>query len=740
MERFRSHAQNVSLFAFGVVAALAQILLLRALLSEFGGNELLVGMGVFFWLALGGLFSALFGFFSEHPASRLVGPLFSLTPPAVLVGLFIIRHLSDFFRVPPGAASPPEVWLIAAFLGLLPASVCLGGLFSLFVQFLKSSFGEALRRAALYEALGSAFGGLAFGSLLVHVLGEPGVLAVLSASAFAAMWTAFSGGDASSGKPAVFFWAIPAFCPLLLFPLATPTDPPGSIRLRLENRLGTFTATDQAVYHGRSPVSFPDETRLEESERLAVLLAGLHPSSDPVLVLGGSVRYAKMLAARLHRSVTHVQPNPDLERLEDAMEPGSAAPQGFVSIVADPVRFLASHPVPAFGLVLVSAPLPDSIVSGRWLSGRLFEKTKAVLLPRGLLLARFGEASNAISRPEADLLLSALEAAHPHFALCQTFSLERYGLVCTDGEIDLNPENLFARASSVGIRSEFAGESWLRDGLSESRREMLRDALAGARARGAGVNARLAPRAPFHGLLLALGRFHPRWLNASGTLFGVVRILTILLLVGFVSLSLWAARSGGVRLTSGLAVAATGAGGVLVELSVLSAFQIGHGELYAWLGVLVGAYLAGFGLGAHVAHRRTMLHGSLRKRVMRALSIAAGLQILSLPCLPILSGDVGSLGTFLSGVLAFVLLAALAAASGAVFQTAAMNAETTDNHRHARLAGWIRGLDHTSGSLAALFGGVFLIPLQGLWLTASLAAGISLPVLLAFFVRSRREG
>ena len=167
----RADGWRVTTILAGAITAGTQIVLLREVLCAFLGNELVIGIMLFDWLALTGI-----GVVLARVWTARLRP--SLIPSVVLGSLLVLPPLTLVgFRLLPLLVAPPgsmlEIWifLVGAVLVLSPVCLVSGAAFSLLVR--ASAVGGGVNSVGsvyAWEAIGSLAGGALFGVLLFDLV------------------------------------------------------------------------------------------------------------------------------------------------------------------------------------------------------------------------------------------------------------------------------------------------------------------------------------------------------------------------------------------------------------------------------------------------------------------------------------------------------------------------------------------------------------------------------------------
>lgn len=712
---------GISFALFGAMATLLQIVLLRALLGRFGGNELLLGMGLFSWLIISGASSLAVGLADKgiRNPSRLVALLFALFPLGPILGLWLIRHGPTLIGIHPSMAAGPLQALSIAFLVNLPAGILLGALFILFIRAGKARFGEVLRKVTAWEAIGAAAGGLLAGTLLIDQLKSGGLLGIVAACSWlnCLIWTLGpSQGSEDERLPTsrslslILGASILAICSMLFSDTSNLLPVAGEKTAGLENRFGIFGAyqrLDQtSIFAGSRPLV--DCNDWEARDELTALVGGLGLFDKDVFLLEGPHAAAQDLLRLPSIKVSHVHPNIDLVLMErEACQNPAPADRKVALVVEDPRRFVQKAPHAGMDVLVINGGLPGNISASRLMTQEFFTESAAVL-GQGFLLLGLGPVSNYISEPEANLLGSIKTAADDAFQSCRILPLDRFWLACTNGSMPEKTEELVANLKISGFSSAHATAEWLVDRLSGSRLQMLEAALAEDKNEARLPNRDLQPLAPLYVMTGWLGRFNSKILNFKVNQWIEPQIATGLFLVVILLLALMIGRQKRPTLAASLAIGIVAGGGISSEIVIMNAYQAGHGILFHRLGAMVAAYMFGLGLGAHLSERlRPRIALSLNRQIISVLAAGSALFFATSQACSLLTGRLPEIQALILSLILLILIAGLA---GATFQLATCHAKQAAGLAGSRAAGLMRATDHLVAALAALTVSLFLLP------------------------------
>lgn len=700
------------IFATGVVTLWGQVVLLRELLVAFYGRELVVLLALsalMLFTAAGALLGRRFGRAGDGGV-RVLFVVFAAVLPALLV---LLRALRVLLGGTPGADLPFGEQLLGLGLTLLPFGLLAGLLFQR-AAVLCVAGGASPGRAYAIESIGSLAGGLlATGLVAIGVQNAAGAL-LCSCVAVAAAWIP---GEARSR------WIGAAVVPLALLLGAglacsraadrwlTGLNLPGVLavddtpygRTAVAGRLGQVV-----VFHNGALASESQGTSAEEFVHLPALEC---PTPRRVLSLGGTVE------GLVREVLKHGPERVDLVELDrdavDLVRP--FLPQGdrealvdarVTRTVEDPRRFLGR--AGTYDLILSAAPEPGSGESNRFYTREFFALCRRHLAESGVLAFRLRSSENLWSNALAarnESVLKALRAAFPSvLVLPGTADL----VLASARPLQRDPAMLIGRWKARGVEARLTGPDYIAYLLTNDRLAKAEQTLARTRAP---ENTDARPACYPCTMLLWLSRFFPSLGNASPPLSlpWIWLAFPPVLLAAAAGL---ARRSEAAK--RALFVAAAGFSGMVLEGTLLLAYQTRCGALFQDLGALLMCFMGGLSLGAWCLDRLGSGRGS-------GLAIALLAAIVSIGCAWAVSGG-DSLGRGGTGLLLL--------ASGAIVGASFAWAGGSPRKDRSETVAALYAADLAGGCLGALLGGVLYLPFAGLPASAGLAALTGLVMVL----------
>jgi predicted membrane-bound spermidine synthase len=695
----------------GLVTLGAQVLLVRELWTAVWGSEALAGMAVAVWLAAAGLGSFLAGRAARSsPGARACYPAVLIALALALPGaILLLRWLPDPLIV-PGVG--PSIFYAALTLG---HAGLLGG--ALFPLTLRAVFGErgGSSAAVLYrwDMVGSVLGGgLLTVAVLACGLGTLRTALLVSCAALAlACWFLARRRASLAALPGVLALC---GCAAAFAGLDRATL---QWRYRAEEVVGVSeTAAGRTVLTSRegqrcvyiSGRFAGSGAAPERSEALAAIAAGECARPRRALLLGSALADVAPRLAEHGAAVTAIVPERLVAESREGVEYGLG--DGRAALRSGDEKY---------DLVVVDAGAPATFAGARLLTAECFASARRRLTPEGILAVALPAGVEHLTRPQARVAGGVWSALGEAFPRRRLWALPEVGLVMIGFAADARPASRAEVAERVAARklplialaperladrmmAQYVSTRLLPEIESAPRRpnrdahmRAVLDQMAADRVRLSG-GASEGFEMPPEGIWLVLG---------AGCALGLV-----LGIAGLV-------RRGGAPGAAAFGAGMVGAG---LEIVALIGYQVARGSLYAEVGLLLAAFMAGGALGAEL----------LRRRPISRRTPAIGLVLLAA-----VAGSSSALAAAgvegLAGGLLWLLLMLLAgAAVGATFAAAAA-------HPAEPRPGTVYALDLAGAAAGGLLA-VVAVPWAGLIPCAFAAAICAGLCTLGTLVRLRR--
>jgi len=764
----------VCLVPIGFTAAIAQIVLLRELMVVFYGNEISLGLMLaswLFWTAAGSSLAGRYTALGRSPRRSMAGIqvlIAAILPTTVLA----VRAAKGLLQTVPGEVLGPGAMLLTSFAALSPLCLFSGALFTVGSKLYATSTGAATTATAaatpattptsasaanatsansttptttpaddaagavyLWEAVGSAAGGLVAGLLLVrywssleiaclltvvNLLAACGLGLAARPLRYAAMGllVAIAAGLGLAGVPQ----RLEAFSQKRFWRgfqlVATRNSLYGSLAV-------VATEGSRTVYeNGVVLFNVPDPAAAEEAVHYALLE---HPSPRSLLLIGGGLNgsIAQALRHPTLERVDYVELDPAILELARDCFPGEwlalrADPRVHVH-VTDGRLFLKTTEL-TFDVIVVNLPEPQNAQLNRFFTVEFFREAARKLTPAGLLSFQLRSSENYMSAELAEFLRSinqTLRAVFPEVTAIPGDTIHFFA-ARQAGTLASGADQLLARLHARRLATSYVSEYFIPYRMAPGRMADLGAQLrTGPGAAPAPINRDFAPVAYYFDVALWSSQFNQGYRRLfaamAGAGFGAMAAafaaMLAALMVGGRFLTAGRRRT---QFAAGFSTAATGFAMIGLEMLLLLAFQAVYGYVYRQLAVVIAAFMAGMALGSWLALRRGA-RGMRVLAVTQVLAAAAPLVLLGL--IHALSRASGTLNLVASQIAFPALALASGMLGGFEFPVAS---------RMVQRPGRLYALDLAGSCLGAVLFSAWLVPVFGFFKTALLSAMVSL--------------
>lgn len=600
-------------------------MLLREAMGALGGSELAWGMVLGVWLGGMGLGASL-------GARRPVPPLLLPVLVALLgaVGVVLLRATPALLGRTPGEVGSTIralwVWVVA----VTPAAVAGGWAFAMMAGRLHSP--GAAGRAYGLESAGAVLGGLALTFLLAPI-GSVAALGVTAGLVGCA--------QLATGRR----WWIALAALVLGVGLAGPAElalaragwrwagHPGGLatsRNTRQQRLELSSGSPATVYaDGHLLAVLPDPYR---TSLRGHLLALLHPAPRRVLLMGtvpGDLD--RQLLRHPVERLDEVMEDPGLLDLLEGSRALSELPAGDAArrhlVMGDPLR-VVQHGGP-WDLIILADGDPVTLRQNRTRTIEFLQAAGDALAPEGVLVMRVGVGDTYLTGAGGRLL--AMLHATLRRALPEVRAIPGEEVWLLGGHmapaVELAPEVLAGRWHDRSLTDEVFTSEMLPLLLDPDRAAPLQRFLDTATA---GVNSTARPRAVLLAAALQEGRTEGTLLGWLGRVEGDLGPVAGGLALAWAA---WSLLAGARRRAPRFGVAAlVGLASMGWWLMLLAAWQATRGSVYAEVGALSAAFMAGLWAGSGWIARRPAPAASLLPWVLLAGGGLSGVLAAGITC------------------------------------------------------------------------------------------------------------
>lgn len=706
----------------GFAAAITQVVLVRELMTNCRGNELVIGILFASWFM--GIYLGARVNPPGMPASlerRVLASMLLL--PLLLAGsvygasavqLVFPRALGTFYSF------GTELALSALF--TFPVSFFVGFFFPPLVVLVSEEMKEHAGGAVFYiESLGSFAGGLVFSFVLVEIANPLAIAAAFLSFAAAAVCLL----RARRLLPlALVILALPFFSGRIeerIFSCVWDRTHAGKLELSLRTKYQTLSVESSdgtvSVYgDGMLMYTLPDRY---ESRGLFHLVNAFRGDGKRVLLLGsgpGALLH-NLLGTGIER-ISYCEPDP---QLWDALAPYReklypAADYSRLRVLREDVRHFLSGSAERFDLIVSIPPAPENLMLNRFYTREYFVLCKKHLSARGVFITSLRGFSNYLSADLRDSIASIYHAFKGEFPAGMAASGETMYLVgAAPGILPADADTLIRRyAGRLPVEGgpfepelvERYSADELRAFFEKSQLGYFNDAMR-SRDRPVKENRDLRPGTYWKNIILAAFREQSalyRLLRGGFVIPGIILLLSVV--------AAWDVRRryGRRQLLSGIVIYLTGMISISAMLVMILVYQNAHGIVYYRISLINALFMLGLALGAYAASRSK----PGLPAVITGLSVSLGLVLAN---------------TFIgSDTLFWVLLVAVAALCGAVFP---LLFTRTDENESLATASVLDSMDHFGAIAGSLLTVTLFLPLLGIRGTLSLAIVLAVPAALA---------
>ena len=748
----------IAFVLIGFAATVAQILVLRELLTVFSGSELAVAVVLsawLFWTALGALLGGKISQ-CEFASQSLFGYLQNCSGLMLTATILFIRLSRLLFHVGAGELVTLGQMLAISFLTLAPFCLISGCLFSLACSLLASLIPHWTRSPGLVyflEGLGAGIGGVIFTLLLIHHLNAIQIGAAIS------LLLCISGFvliRRSNGRPWIYY---PVFLTSFLVLLFIQRQNLNLEKISHQWQWSGFhliTSEETifghiAVVEKEKQISFfetglwnfavPDRLSAEEAVHFAMLQ---HPEPKSVLLIGGGVSESlgQILQHPSVQEVDYVELDPRLIELGRAHLPvqvTAALEDPRVAVHNEDGRQYLARSSKLYDVVLLNLPEPFTAQINRFYTEEFFRLTASRMHQGGVFFFTASASETALGPYQAKYLKLLYRTALSVFPEVVIFPGQTARFFCSNshGILTTKPETLVERIRRRRLQLLYVQDHYILWDLSPLQQETFMAMVN--QGTGGGINSDFNLKAYAYNLLMLSSHYY-QGIGRIFTLFSkrTIWISTSLLLVLVALLSFKQrfsanlSRPPTIRVLYGVAL--FGLSGISLEILIILAFQVFFGYLYYKIGLLLALFMLGLAGGSFIFSYHPKSSDSKLKTLITFQSILACF-CLALPLVFIHLHNLPPSGyeNFFSREV-FSLLSLLAGFIGGTHFPLANRLLLEGQNRVGPVAGLIYGVDLFGSFLGGLLMGLVMIPSAGILQTPIILALLNLTAVMAFVI------
>ncbi len=745
---------RIAILTMGFSGLAAEVLLLREFLIVFSGNEFSMGIILANWLLLEALGSFFLGRNVEKSPHRLetfaiIAILFSLF---LFIAILLIRILKQTLGLSIGEGIGLWPMFYSSFLILLPVSVLHGALFTFSCQIYAGCWGEdpsTAGRVYAYETVGAIIGGFVCTYMLVPYLNTFQITNWLALLNFAVCLVLIGPGWKTGPLQKTILAAsavLAIFSGYLGFSGQVDQLHQQSIRaqwknlniLHYQNSLygnisviendGQYNFFEDGVSSLITP--WPDIPFVEEIVHFPALA---HPMPAKLLILSGGA------GGMIHEALKH----PSIQTIEYAeLDPllidlirkfptpltESELNDNRVRIKHVDGRFFLKLTKEKYDLILVGITDPSNLQANRFFTQEFFSLARKRLNQGGILAIGLPGSLSYMNDELKNLnscIFHTLQSVFAHVRIVPGDGRNLFLSSDSREILTIDRVQIIERLQRRDIRADVVIPWYIEQKLHPGWQTWFSSFIEGGSRK---VNTEFTPLGVFYSLSHWNALFAPHLRGLFRQLekiniWIVAALLTIPLLFWFL-FRINPAR----RLQAGIPIAiiTTGFAGMALGLMLIFAFQIIHGYVFSWIGLLVASFMAGTAVGATLA---TKVSGRLNDSWEIFAKTELGIIVFSLGCPAIVWGAHSWLGETDLYFVFKLLFLALSLISGMLIGAQfplANRLYLGSGASLSRTAGLLYASDLLGGWLGGIVGAVVLLPVLGLWGTGIVVALLKL--------------
>ena len=585
----------ICLLALGISSVSVQLVMIREVMSCFGGNELVIGVVLGIWLLFTGLGSAM-----GVPLAK------GGKPERMLFLGHLLIALLPFFQI-AAIRALPLLWVRGEMLGLTSAiggstivliPYCLvgGAMIPLAGSLLQGK--DTTSKVYVLDTIGDIGGGLLFSLVLVYWFSHwdsfilLGLLNLFAASVM------------------VSYRALPLLCLAgFVMVVGRPFDltalswrfPGQEVVLNKNTPFAqlTISKTGKQLNVLQDAIPLYSTGNLDMETIAHLPLCQVKEGATVLLIAGGVFGTLEEISRHDPERIDYVELDPAILEL-DRLIHGSLAGSSIHVHIGDGRLFVKETPM-KYDVIIVDLPDPENAQLNRFYTQEFFGEVKSVLARDGVFFFTLIGSENYIEEKGLALNRSVYAALKRVFKHISVFPGMTHYYLASDSPLDSNIATVLAKRAIITRRLV---DYELPSMADPFRIDMLKHLLI---EKEVPPNRDLSP--------LAFGYLIDLWLKKSGGRKTVLYAIVTAILV----LAVAVCRRDRLRFT----IATSGYAGMAFELSLLLLFQVIYGYVYLGICLFITLYMIGSALGAFVSGRLN------RTPAWQMLACDAGLIIFS---------------------------------------------------------------------------------------------------------------
>ena len=360
-------------FITGFISAIGQIILLRELMIELNGNEIIFSIFLSLWLLLVAAGTFAFGFLKDKLKNEKTLYFSTILLIFILMFQFVLIHkIVPLFSDISGELIKLPTLFSVAFLVLLPGCFFIGFLFPLNCAI--NSNRNSIKKVYIMESVGMAIGGLIF-FVLINFMNNFSIVTISAAISFLLMFIILK------KKSVIIFililFIISIFSSYLFINSYAARYRPNRLILSQDSKFGRFDVTlsqNQENYYWDGEL-FGNSQNFNQTEELINFVFLQHPNPKKILLVGGLLNgYAEQIFKIDNRArIDYLEMEKNIISFYRRKHPNLSDKIRF--IIDDPIKyFLKTHS--EYDLIFIDVPDPTSLFLNRFYTREFFQTVK----------------------------------------------------------------------------------------------------------------------------------------------------------------------------------------------------------------------------------------------------------------------------------------------------------------------------------------------------------------------------
>ena len=715
------------LSVIGFAAVIAQILLLRELVTSFNGNELTYGISLMIWLAATGLGSYVSGKTINIFKDPLKALIYTELAVSIIVPaeIYFARTSKALFNIPAGSIPDLNAILAISILSMAPACFLFGWLFTLGSKALGN-----IGSMYIVESIGAVAGGAIFSFVLIYLF-DPfrtaGIIGTLLCVSAIYIYKNFvrPNSHPKASRLALFSLAL-AVNLIIIYPYGTKLDAYSSkaqfkgLNLvksvdSIYGRISVIEDKGTYSYFEGGALVFSTAS-IPENEEVAHL--SFIESGDPqnILVIGGGPALMPEIMKHRIRKLDHVELDPKLAKLS-----GSTFP----FIVADGRHFIRNTGQ-CYDLILVNLGGPTNAAIGRFYTVEFMEQCRKKLAPGGVLAMKLSGSADFMRKETRTLnasIFKTLNLVFPEVIVIPGsynyyFAADKRDILTDDANI------LVKRWKEKKVRTLYFNELSIPHIVSPDRLNYVKKAVRYDDKTM--VNSDFHPISYLYSMQIWLSYF-PGLINIPIQAILAVKLKDLILWL-FALAAIFKAVSYRIKAVKDTSIPAVvtliGFTAMLLQLLTIYSFEAIYGYIYYMIGILIAVFMGGLAVGSYLSNNKLrQIRMDQIIALLFLLTAAFALYLHSAPELDL------RLSKYLIPIFSFIF----AVLVGAVFPAAVRNYRSRNLENKA---GVLYGCDLLGGAFSAVLTSLLFMPVFGIIGTISVPLCLCLISLVLQFQSS----